>query len=87
MGLGKIDGRHVAIGGEDFTIRGGSAKHFSQRVKGGDVGGFPEELAREYLIPLVLLIEAAAATSSASPPRALPRSSPATTSSCPPSRR
>ena len=57
MGLGKIDGRHVAIGGEDFTIRGGSAKHFSQRVKGGDVGGFPEELAREYLIPLVLLIE------------------------------
>ena len=25
--------------------------------KGGDVGGFPEELAREYLVPLVLLIE------------------------------
>ena len=57
MGLGAIDGRHVAIGGEDFTIRGGSARQFKQRDKGGDVGGFPEELAREYLIPLVLLIE------------------------------
>ena len=31
MGLGKIDGRHVAIGGEDFTIRGGSARMFKQR--------------------------------------------------------
>ena len=57
MGLGKIDGRHVAIGGEDFTIRGGSARQFAQLRKGGDVGGFPEELAREYLVPLVLLIE------------------------------
>lgn len=57
MGLGKIDGRHVAIGGEDFTIRGGSARQFKQREKGGDVGGFPEEIAREYLVPLVLLIE------------------------------
>ncbi len=57
MGLGKIDGRHVAIGGEDFTIRGGSARQQKQRDKGGDVGGFPEELAREYLVPLVLLIE------------------------------
>ena len=57
MGLGKIDGRHVAIGGEDFTIRGGSAKQFKQRDKGGDTGGFPEDVAREYLIPLVLLIE------------------------------
>jgi acetyl-CoA carboxylase carboxyltransferase component len=57
MGLGKIDGRHVAIGGEDFTIRGGSAVMQKHRSKGGDAGGFPEELAREYLIPLVLLIE------------------------------
>ena len=57
MGLGKIDGRHVAIGGEDFTIRGGSAKQFKQRDKGGDTGGFPEDVAREYLVPLVLLIE------------------------------
>lgn len=56
-GLGKIDGRHVAIGGEDFTIRGGSARQHRHRHKGGDAGGFPEELAREYLVPLVLLIE------------------------------
>ena len=57
MGLGAIDGRHVAIGGEDFTISGGSARQQKQRDKGGDVGGFPEALAREYLVPLVLLIE------------------------------
>ena len=57
MGLGTIDGRHVVIGGEDFTIRGGSARQFEQRRKGGDIGGFPEEIAREYLVPLVLLIE------------------------------
>ena len=57
MGLGEIDGRPVAIGGEDFTIRGGSARMHKHRDKGGDAGGFPEELAREYLVPLVLLIE------------------------------
>ena len=82
----RSTGRHVAIGGEDFTIRGGSAKHFSQRVKGGDVGGFPEELAREYLIPLVLLIEGGGGNVQRIASEGAPRSSPATTSSCPPSR-
>ena len=33
MGLGQIDGRPVAIGGEDFTIRGGTSWG-SQRRKG-----------------------------------------------------
>ncbi len=60
MGLGEIDGRTVAIGGEDFTIQGGSALFPMQRSKGG-LGGFCEELAVEYQVPLILLIDGAGA--------------------------
>ena len=62
MGLGKIDGRTVAIGGEDFTIQGGSAVFPMQRSKGG-LGGFCEDLAVEYRVPLILLIDGAEPTS------------------------
>lgn len=55
MGLARIDGRPVAIGGEDFTIRGGSSWS-GDRKKGGQ-GGFVEDLAASYLIPLVNLID------------------------------
>ena len=55
MGLGKIDGRPVAIGGEDYTIRAGTG-FGSDRRKGGQ-GGFVEDLAHEYRIPLVNLID------------------------------
>lgn len=55
MGLAKIDGRPVAIGGEDFTVRGGTAWG-STRRKGGQ-GGFVEDLARNYRIPLINLID------------------------------
>jgi predicted TIM-barrel fold metal-dependent hydrolase len=47
MGLGCIDGRTVAIGGEDFTVRGGSSAGLDRR-KGGQ-GGLVEDLAHEYL--------------------------------------
>lgn len=57
MGLAAIDGRSVAIGGEDFTIRGGSSWS-GDRKKGGQ-GGFVEELALQYRIPLVNLIDGA----------------------------
>ena len=60
MGLGKVDGRTVAVGGEDFTIQGGSALFPMQRSKGG-LGGFCEELALEYRVPLLLLIDGAGA--------------------------
>jgi len=60
MGIGKIDGRPVAIGGEDFTIRGGTSWG-SQRRKGGQ-GGFIEDLACNYRIPLVNLIDGAGGT-------------------------
>ncbi|MCZ6645701.1 MAG: propionyl-CoA carboxylase [SAR324 cluster bacterium] len=55
MGLAKVDGRPVAIGGEDFTIKGGIAWGSSRR-KGGQ-GGFVEDLARQYRIPLINLID------------------------------
>src|SRR5687767_2883893 len=55
MGLASIDGRPVAVGGEDFTVRGGTSWG-SDRRKGGQ-GGFVEDLAHEYRIPLVNLID------------------------------
>jgi acetyl-CoA carboxylase carboxyltransferase component len=60
MGLAKIDGRPVAVGGEDFTVRGGTSWG-SDRRKGGQ-GGFVEDLAHEYRLPLVNLIDGAGGT-------------------------
>jgi len=57
MGLARIDGRPVAVGGEDFTIRGGSSWS-GDRKKGGQ-GGFVEDLAASYCIPLVNLVDGA----------------------------
>ncbi len=54
-GIGKIGGRPVAIGGEDYTIKGG-AGFGGQRRKGGQ-GGFIEDLACQYRIPLVNLVD------------------------------
>ena len=55
MGLAKIRGRAVAVGGEDFTVRGGTSWG-SDRRKGGQ-GGFIEDFAASYRIPLVNLID------------------------------
>src|SRR4029078_6010547 len=52
-----IDGRQVRIGGKDFTVRGGTSWGGTRR-KGGQ-GGFVEDLAHEYRIPLVNLIDGA----------------------------
>ncbi|MEI6027492.1 MAG: carboxyl transferase domain-containing protein [Betaproteobacteria bacterium] len=57
MGLAQVDGRPVAIGGEDFTVRGGTSWS-GDRKKGGQ-GGFVEDLAHQYRIPLVNLIDGA----------------------------
>jgi len=57
MGVAKIRGRPVALGGEDFTVRGGAASSGDRR-KGGQ-GGFIEDLACNYRIPLVNLIDGA----------------------------
>lgn len=55
-GMGSVDGRPIAIGGEDFTVRAGVPNIYLDRLKGG-IGGFVEDLAHEYRIPLVLFIE------------------------------
>ncbi|MEO7652788.1 MAG: carboxyl transferase domain-containing protein [Bryobacteraceae bacterium] len=60
MGLARIAGRDVAIGGEDFTVRGGTSWGGDRR-KGGQ-GGFVEDLAFQYQIPLVNLIDGAGGT-------------------------
>ncbi len=57
MGLATIDKRPVAVGGEDFTVRGGISWS-GERKKGGQ-GGFVEDLAHQYRIPLVNLIDGA----------------------------
>jgi len=60
MGIGKIGGRPVAIGGEDYTIRAGTG-FGSDRRKGGQ-GGFIEDLAWEYRIPMINLIDGTGGT-------------------------
>ncbi|MEH6404765.1 MAG: carboxyl transferase domain-containing protein [Sneathiella sp.] len=51
-GLGKIDERPVAVGGEDFTLKGGSPSSAGLRKS-----VYSEELALHYKIPLVRLLE------------------------------
>src|SRR5215216_5452859 len=52
MGTGRIDGRRVVVGGDDFTVRGGAA---DARV--GDKAGYAEKLARELRLPIVRLVD------------------------------
>ena len=63
MGLARIRGRAVALGGEDFTVRGGTSWG-SERRKGGQ-GGFVEDFAANYRIPLVNLIDGSGGSVSA----------------------
>jgi len=51
-GRGRVDGRPVVVGGDDFTVRGGAAD--------GAVGnkmGWAEKTARELRVPLVRLVD------------------------------
>ena len=52
MGRAKIDGRHVAVTGDDFTVRGGSA---DATIKEKDI--FIERYANQFRVPLVRMIE------------------------------
>ncbi len=56
MGLAEIDGRPVVVGGDDFSVRGGSSGGY--RPKGGH-NGFSGDLAFEYRIPLINLYHGA----------------------------
>jgi acetyl-CoA carboxylase carboxyltransferase component len=52
MGRGRIDGRPVVVGGDDFTVRGGAADAsiFQKQVHA-------EQMAGELRIPIVRLVD------------------------------
>jgi len=54
LGFGKIDGRLCVVGGEDFTLRGGSPSEAGLRKS-----VYTEELAVKYRVPLIRLHEGA----------------------------
>ncbi|MGH7279153.1 MAG: acyl-CoA carboxylase subunit beta [Candidatus Rokuibacteriota bacterium] len=52
MGTGRIDGRRVVVGGDDFTVRGGA-----NDASIGGKQGYSERMARELRLPLVRLVD------------------------------
>ena len=52
LGFGKIDNRRVVVGGEDFTLKGGSPNSAGLRKS-----IYAEHLAVQYKIPLVRMLE------------------------------
>lgn len=52
LGFGRIDGRRCVVGGEDFTVKGGSPTEAGLRKS-----VYAEELACRYRVPLVRLHE------------------------------
>src|SRR5262245_2296662 len=52
LGFGKIDGRPCVVGGEDFTLRGGSPSPAGLRKS-----VFAEEFALRYRVPLIRFLE------------------------------
>lgn len=51
-GLGRLDGRRVVIGGDDFTVRGGAAD-----AAIGNKMGYSERMARELRLPIIRLVD------------------------------
>ncbi len=54
LGFGKIDGRRCIVGGEDFTLKGGSPSAPGQRKS-----QYTEDLAVKFKVPLIRLHEGA----------------------------
>jgi acetyl-CoA carboxylase carboxyltransferase component len=52
MGTGRIDGRRVVVGGDDFTVRGGAAD-----ASIGGKQGYAEKLALGLKLPMVRLVD------------------------------
>jgi acetyl-CoA carboxylase carboxyltransferase component len=52
LGRGRIEGRPVVVGGDDFTVRGGAA---DASIRGKQV--MSEQMANELRVPLVRLID------------------------------
>ena len=52
FGTGRVDGRRVVVGGDDFTVRGGAAD-----AAIGNKMGYSERMARELRLPIIRLVE------------------------------
>ena len=52
MGTGRINGRRVVVGGDDFTVRGGAAD-----ANIGNKRGYAERIAQELHIPIIRLVD------------------------------
>jgi acetyl-CoA carboxylase carboxyltransferase component len=52
LGTGRIDGRKVVVGGDDFTIRGGAS---DAAIAGTQI--YSEQLANELRLPVIRLVE------------------------------
>jgi acetyl-CoA carboxylase carboxyltransferase component len=52
VGTGRINGRMVVVGGDDFTVRGGAAD-----ASVGNKHGYGEMLAHELRIPIIRLVD------------------------------
>ena len=52
MGTGKINGRRVVVGGDDFTVRGGAAD-----ASVGNKHGYAELIAHDLRIPIIRLVD------------------------------
>ncbi len=52
MGMAKINGRNVVVGGEDFTLKGGSPNAAGLRKS-----VYAEDMALHYKVPLVRMLE------------------------------
>jgi acetyl-CoA carboxylase carboxyltransferase component len=51
-GCGRVDGRRVVVGGDDFTVRGGAAD-----AAIGNKMGYSERMARELRLPIIRLVD------------------------------
>ncbi|HWG81162.1 MAG TPA: carboxyl transferase domain-containing protein, partial [Stellaceae bacterium] len=51
-GRGRIDGRRVVVGGDDFTVRGGAA---DASIRGKQI--MAEQMANELRLPLIRLVD------------------------------
>ena len=67
VGFGEIDGRRCIVGGEDFTLKGGSPSEAGLRKS-----IYTEELAYRYRVPLIRLHEGAGGSVSGTGGRSLP---------------
>lgn len=52
FGTGRLEGRRVVVGGDDFTVRGGAAD-----AAIGNKMGYSERMARELRLPIIRLVE------------------------------